>query len=465
MNTAKTLTTLSVEELGTGFADGRFTPCDLLDAVNRTIDQDNGSINAVIYEDRNQAWSEAEASSKRWRSRQPLSPLDGVPFTVKDNIDVAGWPTVWGSRSFLEYRAPADELPVARLRSAGAICIGKTNVPEFTLRGITDNPVFGVTRNPCDVTRTPGGSSGGAVAAVRAGFGPIALGTDGGGSIRRPAGLTGLIGLKPSLGRVPRCDGLPVILNYLEVIGPIGRTVGDVQAVMACMGKADVRDPYSDRYAGVPFAMERAAQPGKILYIKTFDDRPVDRKVRETLDKAVDDLRASGLQVDVMQSWEGAREFNDIAWPVVAGSGLVWLLDDYLDSREGVGEALLEMYERSKGLSAADYVRALQLIHELKVRVGRLLEQYPLIMTPTSATVAWPITEAYPEVIDGQQVGERGHAFFTGFVNACGLPAIAIPAPVVAGDLPVGIQLVAREGADGWLCACAETILASFGPR
>ena len=170
----------------------------------------------------------AAASEKRWLERAPIGPLDGVPLTVKDNILVRGLRATWGSKLYANYVPETDELPIARLRDAGAIILGKTNCPEFTLQGYTDNLLFGPTRNPWNLELTPGGSSGGAVAAVSAGIGPMAIGTDGGGSIRRPASHTGLVGLKPSRGRVPRCDGFPAILLHLETLGPMTRKVADL---------------------------------------------------------------------------------------------------------------------------------------------------------------------------------------------------------------------------------------------
>src|SRR5207245_2181682 len=147
--------------------------------------------------------------------------LDGVPVSVKDSIHVAGMPASWGSRGLANFIPDRDELPVARLRTAGAVIIGKTNVPELTLEGYTRNDLFGVTRNPWDPRLTPGGSSGGAAASVAAGLVPVAIGTDGGGSIRRPACHTGLVGWKPSTGHIPRIDGFPAILTDFETIGTL----------------------------------------------------------------------------------------------------------------------------------------------------------------------------------------------------------------------------------------------------
>src|SRR5438105_2785360 len=171
---------LSAGELAEAFGRGAITPDAVLDATLRRLDEVNPRINAVITLDRDGARTAASESTRRWREDRPLGPLDGVPLTIKDNILARGLRATWGSRLYADYVPQHDEEPVARLRNAGAVILGKTNVPEFTLQGYTGNALFGVTRNPWNLALTPGGSSGGAVAAVACGIGPIALCTDGG---------------------------------------------------------------------------------------------------------------------------------------------------------------------------------------------------------------------------------------------------------------------------------------------
>src|SRR5947209_6779717 len=234
---------LSAAELTAGYARGAFTPRDALDAVLARIDAVNRQINAIVTFDRAGARAAADASTMRWRNRAALGAFDGVPLTVKDNIPVAGMRATWGSRIYEDWIPDKDELPIAKLRAGGAVILGKTNCPEFTLQGYTDNLLFGVTRNPWNLELTPGGSSGGAVAAVAAGMGPVAVGTDGGGSIRRPAAHAGLVGLKPSRDAVARQDGFPVILLDCEVIGPIARTVADTRALLHALAGTTPQPP------------------------------------------------------------------------------------------------------------------------------------------------------------------------------------------------------------------------------
>src|SRR6266481_1461134 len=202
---AKELWQRSGVELGAAYASGEYTPVDVLEAVLQRIERVNPIINAFVSLDSAGARQSAEASAKRWQTGTASGPLDGAPISVKDNIIVGGLRSTWGSKLYSDFVPKSDELPIGRLRSKGAIILGKTNCPEFTLQGYTDNLLFGVTRNPWDLELTPGGSSGGAVAAVAAGLGPVAVGTD--------------------------ADGFPVILIDCEVIGPVARTVADTRAL------------------------------------------------------------------------------------------------------------------------------------------------------------------------------------------------------------------------------------------
>ena len=187
---------------------------------------------------RDAALAEAEASAARWQAGTPIGPLDGVPIAIKDNLPTHDLPTTWGCVALADHRPEHDELVVARARAAGAIPLGKTNVPEFTLEGYTSNRLFGTTRNPWNTALTPGGSSGGAVAAVAAGCVPLALGTDGGGSIRRPASHTGLVGLKPSIGAIAREHALPAAAARFRSRGADGTYGGRLASAVRCGARA-----------------------------------------------------------------------------------------------------------------------------------------------------------------------------------------------------------------------------------
>src|ERR1700726_958314 len=256
----------SAADLTLGYASGEWSPVEVIDAILDRVEKVNPLINAIVTIDFEGARAAAKASETRWKRGAAIGPFDGVPISVKDNIPVRGLRTTWGSRLYSDFVPAVDELPIMRLRSGGAVVLGKTNCPEFTLQGYTDNLLFGPTRNPWSLALTPGGSSGGAVAAVAAGLGPIAIGTDGGGSIRRPASHTGLVGLKPSRGRVPRCGGFPAILLDFETVGPMTRNVADLRAVMQVTSPPDPRDPISSCFRGKLFEVEPIG-PTRILYV------------------------------------------------------------------------------------------------------------------------------------------------------------------------------------------------------
>ncbi len=198
-----------VAELGEDFRAGRLDPVVLLEVCLERIARIDPLLNSIVTLDAPGARRAAEASAARWKDGTPRSTLDGVPMTIKDNLLVGGLRATWGSQAYADYVPDRDEIPVERLRMAGVVIVGKTNVPELTLEGYTSNTLFGTTGNPWAPALTPGGSSGGAVASVAAGLVPAAVGTDGGGSIRRPASHTGLVGFKPSIGHIARGDGFP----------------------------------------------------------------------------------------------------------------------------------------------------------------------------------------------------------------------------------------------------------------
>ncbi|MDM0066230.1 amidase [Variovorax sp. J31P207] len=439
---------LTATELAAGYRIAAFTPGDALRACLARSDAVNPRLNALVALDVEGALHAAEQSTVRWREGRSLGALDGVPVTIKDNLQVRGLPTHWGSRALAGFVAERDEIPVARLRDAGAVIFGKTNVPEFTMQGYTDNPVFGPTGNPWNPSLTPGGSSGGAVALVAAGGCPIALATDGGGSIRRPASHTNLVGFKPSRGRVPRGGGLPPIFLDFEVAGPIARSVADVAAVMQVIGRGPVEAPGPAR--------------ARILFIPRFGDHPVDPQIAALTEAAARRFADRGHEVATAQDFDMAEAVN-ARWPLLAQVGLAWLVGQpqELSGRPFdpalFGPAMQANAEAGRKASAADLFDLLFEAERLRTGLAGLFERYDFLLTPAAAALPWPAGETHPTLIDGRDVGPRGHAVFAGFANAVGLPAIALPCGFAAG-MPVGMQLVAREGGDDALLALARSI-------
>jgi aspartyl-tRNA(Asn)/glutamyl-tRNA(Gln) amidotransferase subunit A len=434
---------LSAASLADAYAANKADPVEVLDSILARLDAVNPILNALIAEDRPASRKAAAASAIRWRTGTALGPFDGIPFTVKDNIVTANLPTRWGSPVFRHFQGITDELPVARMLAAGAVLIGKTNVPEFTLRGFTDNTLFGPTGNPWNPALTPGGSSGGAVAAVAAGIGPIALGTDGGGSIRRPASHTGLVGLKPTPGRIPRCDGLPAILLDHETIGPIARTVQDIWITTRMLSPPDPRDLES-RF--LP-ALDSLPPPRKlrILYVPKFGTHPVDPEIETLAATAANQLAALGHDVR-----EGPPPFDPDAIAEVqdriSQAGLAWLMHE--KSATPAADALRQTMAAGTTLPATDLFEVLDRKTEFRRTMSAFFQSTDIIMTPSAAALPWPKAESHPPRIAGRAVGIRGHAVFTAWVNVAGLPGLALPCSPSATGLPIGFQLVAAQGND-----------------
>ena len=450
---------LSAAELARAYARGETTPSAHLEQLLGRIAELNPQLNAIIALDP-RAREAARESSERIAAKRARSPLEGVPFTVKDSIPVAGLACTWGSRLFEHYVAAEDELPVARLRAAGALILGKTNVPEFTIEGYTWNPLFGVTRNPWNTQLTPGGSSGGAVASVAAGLASFALGTDGGGSIRRPASHTGLVGLKPSIGRVARGPSLPQILLDMEVIGPIARTVEDAALVYGVIAGSDARDRKS------LLGAEAGARPGQaplsILYVPRFGDAPLDPEIAASVDAAARVFAALGHRVD-----EQAALPFDLApivefWPILGQVGVAHVLELHPGKESLIGERFRAVLEAGRKVSAARYLAGIETINAFRRTVTEAFEHFDIVITPSAAALPWPAATVYPESIDGKAAGPRGHAVYTGWVNACGHPAIALPCAPSRSGLPIGFQLVGRFGADESLLELARQYEADY---
>jgi aspartyl-tRNA(Asn)/glutamyl-tRNA(Gln) amidotransferase subunit A len=438
--------------LVSGYISGAFSPVDVIAGCLQRIKSNDQKIGAFVCLNEPAA-EEARASAARYAAGRPLGPLDGVPIAVKDNIAVRGLPATWGSPHYAGYIPETDELPVARLREGGLIVLGKTNVPEFTLEGYTSNRLFGVTGNPWDVSLTPGGSSGGSVAAVAAGFVPIAIGTDGGGSIRRPSAYTGLVGLKPSIGMIARGRGLPQVLLDFEVIGPVARTVGDLSLLFSVLAGPDRRDHRSRRFADTGRPERRPLR--RILLVERFGDKPVDPVILRCVNAAADALGGLGLRIE-----RGSLPFDiepaDTFWSIVAEIGLAALFDSDPRICETASAKYVEMAKRGAALPATTFLAGLEKVSRFRDQVGAAFEHVDMIMTPACAAMPWPAAEAWPRTIDGQEVGPRGHAIYTGWVNVCGHPAISLPAPPAPNGLPVGFQLIGELGSDEHLIDIAR---------
>jgi len=418
------------------YEDGQATPMQAVKGLLTRIDVLNPVLNA--YTSRNdKVLSEAEAATARWTLGTPLGPLDGVPLIIKDNLVTAGMPAAWGNAHLAQQVAVHDEAPIARLRAAGAIFLGKGNTPEFAIEGYTDNLTFGVTCNPFDPALTPGGSSGGVVAAVAAGLAFGGIGTDGGGSIRRPAGYTGLYGLKPGIGHVHRAGGLAQVLLDFEVVGPIARSARDLALL--------------DRVL-TGFQNQTSAKTAlRILAIEALGDAPCDPKIRRAFDATCTLLSEKSHDVIRSSMPLNLDPLNNV-WTDIGAIGLAAYLADARDVRDSANPKYRKIAEACADKTATDLYHILDLVFKLRNESTQLFAEFDAILMPTAAANPWLAAEPFPKIIDGQSVGPRGHAVYTGWVNAVGLPAVAFPAPTTA--LPIGMQLIGPMGSEQMLMNC-----------
>jgi len=441
---------LSVTELSALMARKALSPVELLEMYLARIDRLNPVLNAIVAFDIEGARAAAQASEQRMMSGTRLGVLDGIPATIKDNLFAKGLPATWGSRLFEGFMPADDDRVVSSLRAAGAVIVGKTNTPELALAAHTDNLLFGKTRNPWDTALTPGGSSGGAVAAIAAGLAPIAIGTDAGGSIRRPAGYTGIVGLRPSTGRIPRRHGFPALANDFQVIGPAARTVAELYEVFRTVAQPEAADRASLAFGDRP--LPPALQPGtlrrlRIRYVSGIGSEPVDPQVRAALARAAQQIAALGHEVV-----EGLVPFDidqvDAIRGVLSGAAVARVVEKHADWREKVGEAILDWGTKGLRLTATDYVNALDSLQALRARATSEFETFDILLTATSTAMPWPVEHPFPKEIDGRPAAARGSGLFSGYVNAAGLPAISVPVEPSSAGLPIGMQLVGAFGDD-----------------
>ena len=439
----------SATALARRYRDRSLTPLDAVRAIHARIDAVNPRLHAVVSRRDAAVLAEAEASTQRFAQGRPLSTLDGIPLTVKDSLLLADLPTTCGTAALREHRPGHDELAAARARARGALILGKTNVPEFANDGYTANPLFGATCNPWNPALTPGGSSGGAVAAVAAGMGPLAIAQDGGGSIRRPASHTGLVGLKPSLSAWPRQHTLPGLLLDFDCIGPVARTVADAKLLFdALRGPASV--DRSSMTAAWAAAQPRPQGPLRVRYVERLSGNPLDAQIAHSVARAVEQLASLGHRV------ERAELPLDVgfvmeAWPEIGQVGLAAMFDRHPEWEAEASAKYRELASAGRRVSGSRVWQIMERVTQIRRDSADLFDRIDLLVMPAAAALPWPADEAYPAVIDGQSVGPRGHAAYTGWVNAAGLPGLALPCTPSREDLPIGLQLIGGYGRDDLL--------------
>ena len=456
-------------ELAGAIRARRISPVDAVDAVLDRIAAVNPSINAVVTVLADDARDTArEAAARLLRGERP-GPLHGVPVTIKDLVMVKGVRTTWGSRIFEHFVSPDDAPAVERLRAAGAIIVGMTNSPEFGFRAITDNPVFGPTRNPWNLGSTPGGSTGGGAAAVAAGLAPLTLGTDAGGSIRIPASCCGVVGFKPTLGRVPAAPAFGG-LETLAHTGPLTRTVRDAALMMSVIAGPDARDLASLPDDGTDWTA--AADGGiaglRVAWTPDWGRAPVDPEVRAIAQAAAGRFRDAGAEVA-----ETSPGFPDPgrAFTTLFSAAVAARLAGYLPEwRAQMDPGLVEYIELGQRPTAVDFVQAANVRRLLNDAFRQFFARYDLLLTPTLAAPPLPLGQFYYTEIAGTPVTPLGWQAFTYPINMLGYPAVTVPAGWTArgpaadaageqaqptGGLPVGLQITGPRFADALVLRAA----------
>ncbi|QOK22697.1 amidase [Janibacter indicus] len=454
-----TPTEMTAVELVAAYGAKELSPVEATEAVLARIDEVDGEINAMCLVDRESALAQARASEARWQAGAPQGLLDGVPTSMKDIFLTKGWPTLRGSKSIDPDQTWDVDAPVtARLREDGMVFVGKNATPEIAWKGVTDSPLTGVTRNPLDTRMTAGGSSGGAAAIVAAGMGPVAVGTDAGGSIRIPASFCGIVGFKPTHGRVPMFPASP--FGPLAHAGPMTRTVEDAALLMDIISLPDHRDPTALAPPRATFRGELARDLTglHVAYSRDLGWVDVDPEVAATVDAAVAKVDAAGLHVTATDpGFDDPFDAFELLW----GASAATLLRTMPGVRDTIDPELGRAWDLGESVSGVDVFEARAVAAGLGITMGAFHEQHNLLITPTMPI---PAFEAGHDVPPGS--GMTHWAQWTPFTypfNMTQQPAISIPCGTTAAGLPVGLQIIGPRHSDDLVLAAArwvESVLA-----
>ncbi len=452
------------------------SPVEVLDAVIERIERRNPSLNALVFTAFDEARDRAQAAEREVTSGGDLGPLHGVPTAIKDLFDFKpGWPATFGGIPALrDHRLPISCVWAERMEAAGAIIIGKTNSPVMGFRGTCDNPLFGPTHNPFDLSRNSGGSSGGGAAAVADGLLPLAEGTDGGGSVRIPASWCNLLGFKQSWGRVPvatRPNAFGAI-NPFIFEGLLTRTVADAAVGLTALCGPDPRDPFvREDSPDFSAAAERGVTGLRIAYSPDFGGFPVDARVAEVVEQAVASFTDAGAQVETVDLRLPRDQFElGELWCRIIGPLNIDTLDglaangiDLLGEHRGQMPApFLRWMDEAQRTSLRQY-SAYQVIRtEVFDMVQAVFAGHDLLVTPTLACLPVPNAATRgetlgPSEINGVAVDPSIGWCLTFPLNFTGHPAASVPAGLADG-LPVGMQVIGRLGADADVLAAAGAV-------
>jgi aspartyl-tRNA(Asn)/glutamyl-tRNA(Gln) amidotransferase subunit A len=434
--------------------DRKLSCIEYVDAVLEAIDQRQPKLNCFRVVMSEEAWRDAMRADQAVARGEKLGPLHGVPVSIKDLVDVKGVHTRHGSAIFDNNVAQADDVLVQRLRAAGAIIIGKTTTPEFGVKGLTDGPSFGVTRNPWNLARTPGGSSGGGAAAVAAGLGPLALGTDGAGSVRGPASCSGLVGLKPTLGAVPADTARDAFGNN-GYAGPLSRTITDAALMHSVLVGPSAKDPWSLSGGGQrPMSPKLASEDlsgVRIGYIELTANPRIAADVRANTRAALAAWQGMGAEVEEVTETIDWIEYEG---RVLYQANFAVFCAQYLPKWQNqMDPVTLAFMERGGKFTLADFRNAQYARSGMFRRIQALFERYDFLVTPTNSRTALDVTHdaANDEVVvDGVKCGitRQGWTSYQYPFNLTGHPALAVPSGFGSDGLPSSVQIVGKWGGE-----------------
>lgn len=451
----------SAEELGERVGKGDLSAEAILVHTFARIQALDPQIGAFVHLCEERAMGEARALDQALANGAAAGPLAGVPLGVKDLEDVEGLPTTYGSMLFRDNVATRDSVQVARLRAAGAIVVGKTNTPEFGSTAFTRNRLFPVSRNPWNLERTPGGSSGGSAAAIAARMVPLATASDGGGSIRIPACYVGAFGFKPTFGRVPVGPEGHGMLRWMDTVhfGPLVRSVRDAALYLDVVAGYDPVDPNSLPAPENPYLPSVETAPGslRIAYSQDLGYAKVDAEVLRAAEQTLSQLRLMGHHIDAVDL---RLPDAGVAWAYGCGAEQYAELAALAEGREGeLGRGFWRGLEQSSKLSALDMGRIARTRSALNDAMTAVFAEYDLLMTPSMPTEAFAAKGPFPAEAGGEPLeGPLGAVPFSYPFNLTGHPAATIRSGLGAEGLPVGVQLVAERHCDGLVLSLARAL-------